>query len=487
MEQQMVLPEGGLASFLTSNLDEIDDSRLAFGSQNGINSMRETAERMAQLGRNGDDFVIHATKNERLIPVEVSEANPELMSQVDIAITNAGADPSAYIVGSETNSVNPYTGQREFFLKKFISKLKNVFKKVAPIVVPFALNFIAPGLGSIASGFIGSGITGLVQGKSFKDSLKMGVQGALIGGLTSGLKGGFTSAKEAGGTFGSRFMEGIRQTGLPTGGNIFEGQNALKFDANISKERLSPTPSASSPGSLGDGLRTPNIVSTSNTPMFDKLKGAFYRDPVAANPGLTLGEAAKEVATQFPTLDPTSETFQKYTSNLVGQGATDAVAGGLKLLPTSAAILAGSAALGAFDPIEGAELEDPYSKESESEKRLRLDPGKYSSGIPIARDAASLEDIMVGPIPELYRTNLYEQYMNPQRAAAGGQMESFPRRTGYIAGPGTETSDDIPAMLSDGEFVMNAQAVRGAGGGSREKGVRRMYDMMRAFEGGAVA
>ena len=94
---------------------------------------------------------------------------------------------------------------------------------------------------------------------------------------------------------------------------------------------------------------------------------------------------------------------------------------------------------------------------------------------------------MVGPVPELYKTNLYEQYMMPQQAAAGGQMESFPRRTGYIAGPGTETSDDIPAMLSDGEFVMNAQAVRGAGGGSREKGVRRMYDMMRAFEGGAVA
>ena len=72
MEQQMVLPEGGLASFLTSNLDEIDDSRLAFGSQNGINSMRDTAERMAQFGRNGDDVLIHATKNERLIPVEVS-------------------------------------------------------------------------------------------------------------------------------------------------------------------------------------------------------------------------------------------------------------------------------------------------------------------------------------------------------------------------------------------------------------------------------
>jgi hypothetical protein len=154
---------------------------------------------------------------------------------------------------------------------------------------------------------------------------------------------------------------------------------------------------------------------------------------------------------------------------------------------TALTLGAGALALGAFDPIEAAELEDPYSKESESEKRLRLNPSKYSSGIPIGREAATLQDIMVGPIPQLYQTNLYEQYMTPQQAAAGGQMESFPRRTGYIAGPGTETSDDIPAMLSDGEFVMNAQAVRGAGNGSREKGVRKMYDMMRAFEGGAVA
>jgi hypothetical protein len=34
---------------------------------------------------------------------------------------------------------------------------------------------------------------------------------------------------------------------------------------------------------------------------------------------------------------------------------------------------------------------------------------------------------------------------------------------GPISGPGTETSDDIPAMLSDGEFVVNAKAVRGVG------------------------
>jgi hypothetical protein len=67
--------------------------------------------------------------------------------------------------------------------------------------------------------------------------------------------------------------------------------------------------------------------------------------------------------------------------------------------------------------------------------------------------------------------------------ADGGQ--AFPRRTGQIAGPGTETSDDIPAMLSDGEFVMTAQAVRGAGNGSRQRGMKKMYDAMRQFESAA--
>jgi hypothetical protein len=56
---------------------------------------------------------------------------------------------------------------------------------------------------------------------------------------------------------------------------------------------------------------------------------------------------------------------------------------------------------------------------------------------------------------------------------------------GSINGPGTGTSDSIPAMLSDGEFVMTAQAVRGAGNGSRQAGVKKMYNMMRKFEGAA--
>jgi len=62
--------------------------------------------------------------------------------------------------------------------------------------------------------------------------------------------------------------------------------------------------------------------------------------------------------------------------------------------------------------------------------------------------------------------------------AAGG----YPRRNGQINGPGTGKSDSIPAMLSDGEFVMTAKAVRGAGKGSRRAGAKKMYKLMHQLE-----
>ena len=95
----------------------------------------------------------------------------------------------------------------------------------------------------------------------------------------------------------------------------------------------------------------------------------------------------------------------------------------------------------------------------------------------------------------------------PMAYAKGGNVaaEDFKRMNGEIDGPGTETSDDIPAMLSDGEFVMKSQAVRGAGafdmkkkkGGivelrptreeDRERGTKLMYEMMDLFAGQARA
>jgi len=81
---------------------------------------------------------------------------------------------------------------------------------------------------------------------------------------------------------------------------------------------------------------------------------------------------------------------------------------------------------------------------------------------------------------------------NPRRYYQEGGMGAPMLPTGDLdmrpggepVGPGTGVSDDIPAMLSDGEFVMTAQAVEGAGGGDRGLGSERMMNMMRNFEQG---
>ena len=97
--------------------------------------------------------------------------------------------------------------------------------------------------------------------------------------------------------------------------------------------------------------------------------------------------------------------------------------------------------------------------------------------------------------------NMGGRPMMPMQYAEGGNvaMEDFQRQNGMINGEGTETSDDVPAMLSDGEFVMTGQAVRGAGsyelqqgdGGilnlipsldeDRERGTELLYNMMEVF------
>jgi hypothetical protein len=80
-------------------------------------------------------------------------------------------------------------------------------------------------------------------------------------------------------------------------------------------------------------------------------------------------------------------------------------------------------------------------------------------------------------VPELYRA---------RKGSSPEGVTNFPRKTGPINGPGTGTSDSIPAMLSDGEFVFTAKAVRNMGNGSRRKGAARMYKMMKMLEGGPV-
>lgn len=68
---------------------------------------------------------------------------------------------------------------------------------------------------------------------------------------------------------------------------------------------------------------------------------------------------------------------------------------------------------------------------------------------------------------------------SPVALAHGGDVHAG---GGEVDGPGTGTSDSVPARLSDGEFVLTAKAVRGAGGGDRDLGAARLYDMMSELE-----
>ena len=98
-----------------------------------------------------------------------------------------------------------------------------------------------------------------------------------------------------------------------------------------------------------------------------------------------------------------------------------------------------------------------------------------------------------GPLQDSYspfgESNLNNDFMQSSFNAGGiASLRSggYPRRTGQISGPGTATSDSIPAMLSDGEFVMTAKAVRGAGKGDRRAGAKRMYALMHQLEQNAA-
>ena len=78
-----------------------------------------------------------------------------------------------------------------------------------------------------------------------------------------------------------------------------------------------------------------------------------------------------------------------------------------------------------------------------------------------------------------------EEYMKGiggMQMAAGGMADLDMRSGGESMGPGTGTSDDVPAMLSDGEFVVTAKAVENLGGGDRMMGAKRMYQMMNTLD-----
>lgn len=133
----------------------------------------------------------------------------------------------------------------------------------------------------------------------------------------------------------------------------------------------------------------------------------------------------------------------------------------------------------------GAGAYDPYRETSYA--------GGQGAAIPGVVTPTGIMQVQYSPEYGRRRTQSLQQYYSPFfgtaepiMAAKGGSIRQYPRKTGPISGPGTGTSDDIPAMLSDGEFVFTAKAVRNAGGGSRRKGAARMYKLMKSLEKGGL-
>jgi hypothetical protein len=202
----------------------------------GLASMQQQAQRLAEHGRNGDIYVVHAAEGETVIPVEVLDANPMVKELLFEQMRDMGLDPGRYMVGNDLNSLNPETGMPEFFFKsifkgigKVIKKVVKVVKKVAPIVLPlaaaaFGIPFLGPafGAGTFGASFVGSGIGSLLGGDSIGTAFKKAAIGGGLASLMGFAKGAFSSTGTALGGLEGSFTGSTPVFGAP--GTEFAGQ-----------------------------------------------------------------------------------------------------------------------------------------------------------------------------------------------------------------------------------------------------------------------
>ena len=589
--QPYEVPEGGLGSFLTATVGDWSDE--ALNSDNYYDIVKPTADQLATFGREEDDRIAHVATGETVIPMAVFEEDPALKAVLFSRMRDMGIEPERYVVGNELNSINPVTGQPEFFLKKLFKGIKKavkgvvkVFKKLAPVILSVGLSFI-PGVGPILAGTLGSGIGTLIQGGDLKDAFKS----ALIGGAVAGIGSGISNVVKAqvpNGSAGGTFMEGVQgalpdvdkiattfnptvastptpATGAPAGPAV--GPDVAALDPNFG---AGPSPAGYDPATmLAENVPPSGPTGPTGTPVTsgpptvtDQLLAAKQKTlaPVATKP-VGIEQALKENLTPQTSLasyrsdagvigapgpgyagGPTLTADQSGT--LVGADPKSFVdAAGAVTGAGERAVTLGMDKRGFFqsmkdfittgdigslkqafipDRVTADQITDFMQKNghpnftttagtnlADALTKANVNPGLMRRFAPLlaagyiggeamgAFDVPPMEDFpdpfggntgmsLLQQHPEKYGLPQPGQYYQPPGAAKGGNIDHFPRKNGPINGPGTGTSDDIPAMLSDGEFVMTAKAVRGAGNGSRQAGMNRMYDMMRKFEGGAA-
>ena len=559
------------------------------------------ASGLATLGRYGDEFMVHAAEGETVIPPEIFEANPQLKADLFRQMAMMGIkDPNRYVVGNSLNSINPLTGQPEFFFKKIFKSIKKVFKKALPIIAPIIGNLIAPGIG----GIIASGLVTKMQGGSWGDVLKgaaiswagqgimSGIGGAMssvpgdtfMGGLSKGLTAPFSAASNLFSSGPSNpFSQGIfgssRASALagPLGRTLTPEYNP---NAGAAGPGFTPTPTeAISNGNAGGDLGTAQTSgATINSGTADLGGGDLgaddfgggvnfdeYNTPVnlsqnqftppadpafvsrAAQQGVTIPQQGLDttpgildtrlmddavdtsinnelgpkpeqgfVDKALYALDPRESTalakynaelpekFNKYFSDEVAIARSTGTA-----LPDRNALLK---TYRAANPVPGLLSRSApliaaagagyaaYDAYSDEEEEFNANPSKSDKEIDAYAKWGQIQDKNSLEAQKLFGIWNIKPYVTRSafEAQTGGRSARPDWRFlpednamgvamgGEVVGPGTGTSDSIPARLSDGEFVMTANAVQNAGGGNRDLGAARMYDMMRRFEGGVA-
>ena len=139
----------------------------------------------------------------------------------------------------------------------------------------------------------------------------------------------------------------------------------------------------------------------------------------------------------------------------------------------------------------GIDAAKKYQKEQE--ELAAYEAGLFDSYDQAVQDyIASFTGMQSDPRRLYGLPNLFAAQGGRVAAQEGGIMATAPgmppgmqvdgRDGGFIPMGVKEKADDVPAMLSKNEFVMTADAVRAAGGGSVNKGAKRMYDLMNKLE-----
>ena len=438
-------------------------------------------QELAMAGRGDDTELAHLRAGEVVLPPEMLE-DEEFESMLEMKFRELGINPEEAVVGAGIASLNPMTGLEEFGffkkIKKALGKVGKVIRKVAPIAM------LVPGVGTALGGVLG-GIGGLATkipgiggalGKvgSFISPAIKGLAGLGIPGISpiaGGVSGGFGSIGTgltnlfAGGPFGGA---GSTFAGGPAAGSGLTGALGVGSPtATGGRTGLigALTGGGGSGGSGGGGLG--NLLGLAGAGVIASKLGKMAFDEAKGQTGVPL--------TPLTTMDASGRyNIEAEIARRMGQPAPNPVEFGL--LPQ-----------GTLPELSGGQP-----------RPMAYGGGVYGNG---------LEDLQGGMVSGMMGGGPVMQYAQGgavQRLQEGGELEpqDFPRRDGPINGAGTETSDDIPAMLSDGEFVMTGRAVRGAGsyeiqnqGGiislvpsleeDRSRGMENMYKIMDAFESSA--